>query len=80
MECQQRLERMVQIVSVIVGAFGLAFTAAPTLAEPSGTLFALAAGVGALGAGVSYGVLQLIGRRSRPAARHDESYQPTSTT
>lgn len=48
-ESQQRLGRMVQNVSVIVGAFGLAFTAAPTLAAPSLSLFAMAAAAGAIG-------------------------------
>lgn len=62
-ESQQRLARMVQNVSVIVGAFGLAFTAAPTLATPSFSLFAMAAAAGVVGVAVAFGVLKILGRR-----------------
>jgi len=62
-KAQRTLNRIVQRVSVIIGAFGLAFAAAPVVAQPSWTLFLVAAAVGALGMTLAFLVLWLSDRR-----------------
>jgi len=61
---QRTLNRMVQRVSVIIGAFGLAFTAAPVVGQPSWSLFLVAAAVGLVGMGLAFLVLWLTGHRT----------------
>lgn len=60
---QQRLNRMVQNASVIIGAFALSFTAAPVIAQPSWKLFFSAAVVGVVTMMISFAALYLTGRR-----------------
>lgn len=61
---QRTLNRMVQRVSVIFGAFGLAFAAAPVVDQPSWSLFLVAAAVGLVGMGLAFLVLWLTGHRT----------------
>lgn len=56
---QHELNRLVQNASVIIGAFALAFTAAPVIAAPGWALFAWALLVGALGMGAAFAVLRV---------------------
>ena len=64
-EAQDRLNRMVQTATVVLGAFGLSFTAAPVIAEPSWGVFAVALICGFLAATVGFAVLRLTGRRAK---------------
>lgn len=60
---QDRLNRNVQTGSVVIGAFALAFTGAPVIAEPGGRLFLLALLAGAIAVVISFVLLELTGRR-----------------
>jgi hypothetical protein len=61
---QQQLNRMVQNASIIIGALGVSFTAAPVVADPSWGLFAVAGVVGLLAMAIAFCVLHLTGRRA----------------
>ena len=63
-KAQGQLTRTVQNATVVLGAFGLAYTAAPTLAQPSVGLFALATLVGIVGVLAAFAVLVVSGRRA----------------
>lgn len=63
-EAQNSLNRMVQTATVVFGAFGLSFTAAPVIADPSWSLFAIALVCGFVGATLGFVVLGLTGRRA----------------
>ena len=70
-EAQRTLNRTVQRASVIIGAFGVAFAAAPVLAQPSSSLFLMAAAAGLIAMGLAFLVLSLTGHRTRRTTRPD---------
>ena len=61
---QHQLNRMVQNTSIIIGALGVTFTAAPVVADPSWRLFAIAGAVGVLAMAIAFMILHLTGRRA----------------
>ncbi len=61
----ERLEALVRTAAVVIGAFTLAFTAAPVISDPSPSLFAWATLAGAVGVAVSAVLLLLHGRHQR---------------
>lgn len=63
-ETQERLNRMVQNGSVIIGSFGLAFTAASVIADPGWPVFWQALAIGLAAMVVAFGILRLTGRRA----------------
>ncbi|GAA4287679.1 hypothetical protein [Georgenia daeguensis] len=71
-EAQQRLNRLVRTVSVVIGAFGLSFAAAPVVAEPSWSAFGAAVLAGAGGAAVAQLVLWRVDRRQSSTGRASE--------
>ena len=63
-EAEDRLERMVQTASVVIGAFALSFTAAPVIDTPSWTLFLVALAAGIVAMMLTFLVLRVTGRRT----------------
>ena len=66
---QEKLSRVVQTATVVIGALGLSFTAAPVIHAPSWSLFWIALAVGALAMSCAFLALHITGRRVMAAGR-----------